>query len=219
MSGERKCLALPEFKLTDGRLITILKFGIYNEQLKGPDFLYGALSVDQLKLHGNIEIHIKSSDWYKHKHHHDPHYDNVILHVVYEHDREVYINGKQVMTLELKELMSSMNHQRNLTLLKREDSAFLCRNNQAKIPSIYWDSMLQKTVYSKLYRKVELIKEEAGAQCPEEFLYHAMAAAFGTNLNQKPFLALSRKVVLNKLKTVSVNQRGKVVVIRKWINI
>ena len=38
---------------------------------------------------GDVEIHLKSSEWYAHRHHEDEYYDAVILHVVYEEDVEV----------------------------------------------------------------------------------------------------------------------------------
>jgi hypothetical protein len=49
---------------------------------------------------GLVEVHLKSSDWYRHNHHLDPNYENVILHVVWERDVEVaYPNGKNIPTL------------------------------------------------------------------------------------------------------------------------
>ncbi len=51
---------------------------------QGPDFLQARLLLDGVAMHGHVEIHIKSDDWYHHRHHEDPHYNGVVLHVVWE---------------------------------------------------------------------------------------------------------------------------------------
>ena len=87
----------------EGNQITILEIGQYNHHA-GPDFFNCQLKIDDIIWVGNVEIHIRSSDWYKHQHHQDLAYDNVILHVVLEKDSIVSrSNGTIIPTLVLKE--------------------------------------------------------------------------------------------------------------------
>ena len=65
--------------------ISVLKVGLHNHN-SGPDFLNAKLEIDSQLWFGNIEIHVKSSDWYLHQHESDKNYDAVILHVVWEFD-------------------------------------------------------------------------------------------------------------------------------------
>ena len=72
-------------KTVNGEPMHIINVGNYLQQT-GPDFFNGQILIDRQKWAGNIEIHIKSSDWYLHHHEKDNNYDNVILHVVWEYD-------------------------------------------------------------------------------------------------------------------------------------
>ena len=95
-------LILPDrMRTCCGKDIRVEHRGYLNSD-SGPDFSMARIRIkDQLWI-GQVEIHLRSSDWYRHKHDTDPNYDNVILHVVWEHDKEVY-SGKQLLpTLELK---------------------------------------------------------------------------------------------------------------------
>lgn len=85
---------LPGLKTTDGRAVRIAEFGMQN-RFSGPDFSQGEVYIDDVRWVGNVEMHIKSSDWLLHKHQHDPAYQNVILHVVYEHDRDITFSEEQ----------------------------------------------------------------------------------------------------------------------------
>ncbi|MDO6425158.1 DUF2851 family protein, partial [Saccharophagus degradans] len=70
------------------------------------DFSNALIEINNQKWAGNIEIHVKSSDWYAHKHQEDKNYQNVILHVVYDHDVEVFDQySNPIPTLELKGLI------------------------------------------------------------------------------------------------------------------
>ena len=84
-----------------GEEIQVISLGEQNQD-SGPDFLNARLKIGSTTWAGNVEIHLRSSDWFFHGHHRDKAYDNVILHVVYQHNRPVTrSNGEMIPTLVL----------------------------------------------------------------------------------------------------------------------
>ena len=70
----------------------------------GPDFCNAKIIIDGTQWYGNIEMHVFSSEWEKHVITHDPAYNNVILHVVYEHDQSIVSqSGINIPCIELKQ--------------------------------------------------------------------------------------------------------------------
>ena len=89
---------------TSKESLEIIHFGNYL-QLSGPDIFNAQVRIANQKWAGNIEIHVKSSDWYLHHHQDNSAYDNVILHVVWEHDVPVLRkDNSEIPTLELKKM-------------------------------------------------------------------------------------------------------------------
>lgn len=85
--------------------LSVLTPGTHN-LLFGPDFLNFPLVIGTQEWTGNVEIHINSSVWYVHGHETDLHYDNVILHVVWNHDSKVYRkDNSAIPVLELKQIV------------------------------------------------------------------------------------------------------------------
>ncbi len=76
-------------KTTNNEAVEIVSVGQHNLN-SGPDFFNAQLKIDDQLWAGNVEIHVKSSDWFVHNHEVDTAYDNVILHVVWEHDTEIF---------------------------------------------------------------------------------------------------------------------------------
>ena len=92
----------------DNSTITILNPGYRNHD-SGPDFFNARIKIASEIWAGNIEIHVKSSDWNKHGHSNDKAYDNIILHVVYDDDSPVKrTNGQLIECLEIKH---NFNHE------------------------------------------------------------------------------------------------------------
>ena len=68
-----------------GEPVLVLSQGKRNND-SGPDFFNAKIKIGETTWAGNVEIHVNSSDWYKHNHQNDPVYDNIILHVVFNND-------------------------------------------------------------------------------------------------------------------------------------
>ncbi|MDX1409540.1 MAG: DUF2851 family protein, partial [Saprospiraceae bacterium] len=88
-------------RTTDGKPVEILNFGIANTQ-GGPDFKHAQVILEGTRWAGSIEIHVLASEWDEHGHSADPNYENVILHVVLEEDRPIYLQGRRLPCIELK---------------------------------------------------------------------------------------------------------------------
>jgi len=85
---KHKILPLKALLTTDGREIEIIDPGTYNTN-QGPDFFNAKVKIGGTLWAGNIELHLKSSDWFKHGHDSDPSYNNTILHIAQVVDCEV----------------------------------------------------------------------------------------------------------------------------------
>ena len=75
-----------DLQTDQGELIQVIHQGYLNDDA-GPDFSQARIKIGETTWIGNVEIHIHSSDWFKHQHHTDSAYKSVILHVVFENDR------------------------------------------------------------------------------------------------------------------------------------
>ena len=92
----------PKLKTSSGEFVQVFNPGIHNFN-SGPDFIGALVEINEIKWAGNIELHINSSDWNKHKHSLDSNYESVILHVVWNHDTEIQrLDGTYIPVLELK---------------------------------------------------------------------------------------------------------------------
>lgn len=191
---EMKRIPVNDLRTVTGEPINVLSFGIRNDQLAGPDFFYGKIEYDGMIHHGMIEIHVKSSDWYLHKHHLDEKYNNVILHVVHEYDREVVQNGFSIPTLELKNLLD-VEHYNKYREGKLKTMKILCRKELPQLPSIYLESMKSKALIQKLDDKIRVVSDLV-ADDEQEMLYGLLTVAFGTGVNRMGFQRLLKELPL-----------------------
>jgi hypothetical protein len=91
--------------------ILVIHTGTWNRFAPGPDFRNACIRIGEITWFGDVEIHVKSSDWVKHKHQTDPKYRNVILHVVAENDQPLAFNEELIPTLVVEaQVISSLTH-------------------------------------------------------------------------------------------------------------
>ncbi|MBL1278805.1 MAG: DUF2851 family protein [Fluviicola sp.] len=194
-----------DVQLFDERKATILNVGEHNENNSGPDFKLGAIEIENVALHGHIELHVRSSDWYRHKHHEDENYNNVILHVVYINDKQIIQNGVKIPTLELKHYIDE-NHYRQFIRKQLRSTEFPCEHQINKIDPFFFNYMKIRALTDKLNEKVRTLKQMKVAS-KAEALYHLLGQAFGTSINKLPFSNLLQKVPYSVIEKIPAIKR------------
>lgn len=183
-----------------GEALQILAVGLRNTNA-GPDFLNGRVLIDGLEWVGNVEMHLRSSDWHRHTHTHDPAYDSVILHVVWENDAVIERpDGSLVPTLALKPLTSLLLLQRYRSLLDSRE-VIPCANQFESVPELQKRSMLDRALLQRLQRKAATVHEmlARNQQDWEETTYQLLAQNFGFKINAEPMLRLAQGLPLKVL--------------------
>lgn len=160
----------------------------------GPDFFNARIRIDQLVWAGNVEVHRRASDWYKHGHHLDPAYNNVILHVVGEYDTDVTNSrGRRIQTVVPG---YHKNLVRRYQVLKRSESWLPCSGyirdiNPRRLR--HWLASLQtERVIQKCYRIEQILCDPSRSQ--DEALYMALASGYGLPVNTLPFELLAKGI-------------------------
>lgn len=178
--------------------IEILSLGVYNTN-SGPDFINAKIRIDDTIWAGNVEIHVRASDWFKHKHQLDKSYNNVILHVVDDFDKIVCDStGRDISTYKLS--YSSVLYDEYEFLFKDRYLAS-CFSTIDKNDTFKINFWLQRLLVERLLRKskdvLELLKLNNSSW--EETAYQLVARYFGLNVNAEPFEQLARSLPLKIL--------------------
>lgn len=186
------------FTTTSGLELRIAQPGQHNHNA-GPDFLNAKIRVNDLVWAGHVEIHIKSSDWYTHKHHLDLNYDAVILHVVWENNREVYrTNGSIIECLELKNLVNHSIWINYKSLLASKDWVN-CGQGFSEVDDTVLHNWITRLYFERLEAKTKRIKSllKNSAYDWEYVLFVQLFRAFGTKVNAEAFESCARSIPLS----------------------
>lgn len=191
-------------RTTQNEQITIIKTGDYLE-LAGPDFFNAQIKIGEQKWAGNVEIHLKSSDWYVHGHERDTAYDNVILHVVWEHDTEIFRgNNTEIPVLVLKDYVSSeiLSNYHSLITPK---SWISCEKQIAEIDAFVFKNWQERLFFERLERKSKFIYDllEETNQDWEAVLFRMLAKNFGLNTNGNSFLQIAKSLPFSIIRKES----------------
>lgn len=189
---QHRLFSQKELKTVDGQSLEILKVGTFNSNA-GPDFQNARIKVGATEWAGNVEIHIKSTDWLRHNHQVDANYSNIILHVVFEDDLKEPL-GK-FPTLELKHLVSDQVLRRYENLDTSSDE-LPCGKLLLEVPELVRSAWFDSLLVGRLQRKskwMSQLVDECEGDLEQAFTV-VVFRAFGMKVNAGPFEQLAKRI-------------------------
>jgi hypothetical protein len=189
-----------ELKTERGENLSILNPGQFNTN-QGPDFINGKVIIAGTTWAGNIELHVRSSDWLKHSHTEDKNYSNIILHVVWLQDMDIQ-DGRNVNlpTLSLQNLVPKILLQRYESLMSSQNFV-PCQSYLPMLSEIGWVAWKERMTVERLQRKatfVTTLLDEANNHW-EEVFWWMLARNFGIKVNADIFEGIAKSISVNIL--------------------
>lgn len=184
----------------DGRRLTVIDPGRHNTDA-GPDFFNAKVRIGDDMWAGDIEMHVRASDWHRHHHDNDPAYDSVVLHVVDCDDTPIRRrNGEVIPQMTLH--CSPQFHERYSTLVGRSDIDLPCAGEIPSIPRLHLTSWLTALAYERAYAKADTYTEILDSLSGdwEQATYIILARALGFSVNSEPMQRLARAMPLPFLR-------------------
>ncbi len=194
-----------------GQPVKIIYQGQYNTG-RGPDFKNAIIAIGEKELRGDVEIHLKSSDWRAHKHHEDARYNSVILHVVLQHNLSSPFTIKE--DGEVCEILNLKDH------LSEDIQKLLREHDDSKEPAVYCDLLsaidsdrLLGILHTAGLRRFEGKRKRFNAALSlssfDQILYEGIFEALGYSKNKLNTLQLAQSLpisLIRKFKAEGMNK-------------
>jgi len=181
------------YKTTNNETLEIIHPGLLNSD-SGPDFFNAKIKIGSTLWAGNVELHLRSSDWYRHSHHTDQSYDNVVLHVVFENDKAAHTSSaSKIPTWVMPVDESILNRYKKLY----ESKLWIpCAQDIHRISPFELANWLERMMIEKLETKIEwinqLLKERKNNW--DELFYISLCRSFGFGVNGDAFEHLAKSI-------------------------
>lgn len=184
----------------DGRRVTIIDPGRHNTDA-GPDFFNAKVRIGDDLWAGDVEMHVRASDWHRHHHDDDPAYDSVVLHVVDCDDTPIHRRNGEVIP-QMTMHCSPQFHERYSMLVGRSDIDLPCARELPDIPAIHINSWITALAYERAYAKADAFTEILDSLSGdwEQATYIILARALGFSVNSEPMQRLARSMPLPFLR-------------------
>lgn len=187
-------------KTLSGEAVEVYSVGQRNNNA-GPDFLHAKLRIGQVLWSGNVEIHVKTSDWFFHGHESDKNYQNLILHIVWQHDLEELPHDCPLLVLSdfvSKEIVN--NYQK----LKIDNSFISCENLFAEVDNFTKNTFLESLFVERFQNKTERLNQKLDKLSGdwEALTFERMAYVFGLKINAEAFELMAKSFNFKMLQQV-----------------
>jgi hypothetical protein len=185
---------------SQGEQLYIEKPGTWNHH-QGPDFSEAVIRLGSTMWVGNVELHLISSDWHRHRHTTDYHYSNIILHVVWKEDEVLYdLNGNLIPTLILQPLVPKLLLERYAQMMATM-VVVPCHSFLPVLDNLGWFAWKERLAAERLERRsanILLLHKQCGHHW-EEVFWCLLASNFGIKVNSVLFEMAAKTVSVNLL--------------------
>jgi len=194
---KHRLFPLGTLRTTDGREVEVIDTGLHNRTDAGPDFFNAKAKIDGVLWVGNVEMHLKASDWYRHRHDSDPAYDNVVLHVVELADMDVETSqGVTIPTVEIPIPSQLRNEYEQLLNTDQYPPCYSIIPTLMPLKVHAWMSALQtERLEQKMAAMQKRVKAKNGSW--EDGYFTTLARNFGFSLNGDNFEQWALMLPLN----------------------
>jgi hypothetical protein len=198
-----------ELRTADGRRVGVIYRGVWTHA-DGPDFRDAMIEIDGRMLTGSVELHVRSSDWNAHEHHHNPSYDGVILHVALEDDGPPCSgpSGRTIPTVELAQFLPGPVEEFVQTTFAGELGAL---GSQACLPTLAGGrtteihQILRREGWKRLQDKQIRFQQEMIARPPSEALYRGILDSLGLSRNRAGMAFVADSLPLSLAERIAID--------------
>jgi hypothetical protein len=177
-------------------VLQVLFAGTYNVN-QGPDFSDGKIKIGKTTWVGNVELHVLSSHWKNHKHSADKNYNNVILHVVWQHDIDLKL---PFATLVLQDKVPKILLDKYEALM--QTSIFIpCERSIASINRLTFTAWKERLLIERLQQKATVVFNYLNQNNNhwEEVFWWMLAKNFGAKVNSDAFEKIAQSIPITVL--------------------
>lgn len=195
---KHRLLGTTVLQTTLGEPVEVISPGLHNTNA-GPDFFNAKVRIGGQMFVGNVEIHLRASDWYAHHHDQDAAYDNVILHVVEQSDR--LCQTRQGRTLPQMVVAVPSDIARQYSELMQTDHYPPCHRAIPTIPKLTTHAWLSALQTERLERKTNDLLQRLH-RCDdswEQTWFVQLARSFGFGINSDAMEQWAVTIPLNQL--------------------
>ncbi len=159
----------------------------------GPDFTGACFELDGTRFYGDVEMHVKQSDWYRHRHHLDPFYKNVALHVVLTPPED----PAQVLSRVNQRFIPSFFLNAQMLPSPVQHPALHCQpaSESPDIPAI-----LEHLALRRFKLKIRAFYRQLSSVSLEQLFYASLLRALGYPNNAAAFELLAQRLPVAWLK-------------------
>jgi len=169
---------------------------------RGPDFLGAVIATAERGIvKGDVELHLRASDWRGHGHHRDPRFNQVILHVAWQGAAPADLeNGSTAPTLQLRPCLNGSLEDVRYWCYLRAGPGEICRNAAQRLGGDRLGRLLDEAGERRFRLAAERFASRMSSEAPSEVLYRGIMGALGYAKNTAAFESLARQLPYARLQ-------------------